>query len=330
LNDELPSFQDNMKRIGLVIFPGFQVVDMAAASVFEMANREVPAPAYGIDVVSESGGIVKCSLGTGIQTTELDPCAYDTLLVAGETFPQPAAPKLVSLIRSALEPTRRLASICTGAFVLADAGILDGRRATTHWLRARELQRRFPSIRVEEDRIFVRDGRVWTSAGMTACIDLALALVEEDLGVEVSRTVAKKMVVHHRRAGGQSQFSMLSELDSQSNRIQAALTYAKNHLDKDLSVENLAEAAHMSPRHFSREFRQDTGQSPARAVERLRAETARILVEADELPIERIASKTGFSDPERMRRAFLRIFGEPPQALKRIARARRVADAVST
>ena len=318
-----------MKRIGLVIFPGFQVVDMAAASVFEMANREVPTPAYEIDVVSEGGGGVKCSLGADIQTTGLDPLAYDTLLVAGETFPQPTPPKLVSLIRAALAPTRRLASICTGAFVLADAGILDGRRATTHWLRARELQRRFPSIRVEEDRIFVRDGTVWTSAGMTACIDLALALVEEDLGVEVSRTVAKKLVVHHRRAGGQSQFSMLSELDSQSNRIQAALTYAKNHLDRDLSVDNLAEAAHMSPRHFSREFRQDTGQSPARAIERLRAETARILVEADELPIERIASKTGFSDPERMRRALLRGFGGPPQALKRIARARRVADAVS-
>lgn len=318
-----------MKRIGLVIFPGFQVVDMAAASVFEMANREVPISTYKIDVVSESGGAVRCSLGVDIQTIALDPHAYDTLLIAGETFPQPTPPKLLGLIRRALEPTRRLASICTGAFVLADAGILDGRRATTHWLRARELQRRFPSIRVEEDRIFVRDGTVWTSAGMTACIDLALALVEEDLGVEVSRILAKKLVVHHRRTGGQSQFSMLSELDSQSTRIQTALTYAKNHLDKDLSVESLAEAAHMSPRHFSREFRQNTGQSPARAVERLRAETARILVEADELPIERIASKTGFSDPERMRRAFLRIFGEPPQALKRIARARRVADVVS-
>lgn len=173
----------------------------------------------------------------------------------------------------------------------------------------------------------MRDGSVWTSAGMTACVDLALALVEDDLGIDVSRAVAKKLVVHHRRAGGQSQFSMLSELEAQSNRIQGALTYARNHLDKDLSVEVLADAAHMSPRHFSREFRQHTGQSPARAVERLRVETARILVEADDLPIERIASKTGFADPERMRRAFLRTFGEPPQSLKRAARARRVADA---
>lgn len=316
-----------MKRIGVVVFPNFQIVDLAAAAVFEIANLQTPAPTYAIEFVSESGGAVKSSVGAAIQTIALDPVAYDTLLVAGWTLPQPSSPKLLRLIERAVEHTRRLTSICSGAFVLADAGVLDGRRATTHWLRGRELQRNFPAIRVEEDRIFVRDGHVWTSAGMTACIDLALALVEDDLGVDISRNVAKKLVVHHRRAGGQSQFSMLSELESQSNRIQAALTYAKNHLHKDLSVETLADAAHMSPRHFSREFRQHTGQSPARAIERLRVETARILVEADDIPIERIADKTGFSDPERMRRAFLRTFGEPPQALKRAARARRVADA---
>ena len=314
-----------MKRIGLVVFPGFQILDMAAASVFEMANLEVADPAYEIDVVSESGGAVKSSLGAAVQTIALDPGAYDTLLVTGATVVPTSSPKLLRLLARAIEPTRRMTSICTGAFVLANAGLLHARRVTTHWCFARELQRQFPSLRVEEDRIFVRDGTVWTSAGMTACIDLAIALVEEDLGVDVSRAVAKKLVVHHRRAGGQSQFSMLSELESQSDRIQAALTYAKDHLHKDLSVETLAHTAHMSPRHFSREFRQSTGQSPARAVERLRAETARILVEADTLSIERIASKTGFSDPERMRRAFLRIFGQPPQALKRAARARHTA-----
>ena len=316
-----------MKRIGIVVFPGFQILDLAAAGVFEIANLQTPVPSYQIDVVSEGGGAVKSSVGAAVQTVAFDPAAYDTLLVAGWTTPQPVSPKLLRLVAGALEPTRRLTSMCSGAFVLAEAGVLDGRRATTHWLRGRDLQRDYPSVRVEEDRIFVRDGTVWTSAGMTACIDLALALVEDDLGVEVSRAAARKLVVHHRRAGGQSQFSMLSELEAQSNRIQEALTYAKNHLDRDLSVEVLADAAHMSPRHFSREFRQHTGQSPARAIERLRVETARILVEADEMPIERIASKTGFSDPERMRRAFLRTFGEPPQALKRAARARRAVDA---
>ena len=315
-----------MKRVALVVFPDFQILDLAAAGVFEIANLQASRPAYEIDVVSESGGAVKSSVGAAIHTIALDPEAYDTLLVAGWTTPQPASPKLLKLVERAVASTRRLTSICSGAFVLAEAGVLDGRRATTHWLRGRDLQRAYPAIRVEEDRIFVRDGSVWTSAGMTACVDLALALVEDDLGVEVSRAVAKKLVVHHRRAGGQSQFSLLSELESQSNRIQGALTYAKNHLDRDLSVEVLADAAHMSPRHFSREFRQHTGQSPARAVERLRVEMARLLVEADELPIERIATRTGFSDPERMRRAFLRTFGEPPQALKRAARARRVAE----
>lgn len=318
-----------MKRIGIVLFPSFQIVDLAAAAVFEIANLQTPKPAYAIEFVSESGGAVKSSVGATIQTIALDPCAYDTLLVVGWTQPQSSSPKLLRQLQRAADRVRRLTSICSGAFVLAEAGLLDGRRATTHWLRSLQLQRDFPAIRVEEDRIFVRDGKVWTSAGMTACIDLALALVEDDLGVDVSRAVAKKLVVHHRRAGGQSQFSMLSELEAQSNRIQGALTYAKNHLDRDLSVEILAEAAHMSPRHFSREFRQHTGESPARAVERLRVETARLLVEADDLPIERIASKTGFADPERMRRAFLRTFGEPPQSLKRAARARRVADAAA-
>ena len=207
-----------MKRIGLVVFPGFQILDLAAASVFEMANLETAKAAYEIDVVSESGGTVTSSLGAAVQTIALDPQAYDTLLVAGPTVLQPSSPKLLRLLSRAIESTRRMASICTGAFILADAGLLHQRRVTTHWCLARELQRRFPTVHVEEDRIFVRDGTVWTSAGMTACIDLALALVEDDLGADVSRVVARKLVVHHRRAGGQSQYSMLLE----SNHSQAA------------------------------------------------------------------------------------------------------------
>jgi len=310
-----------MKRIGLVIFPGFQVVDLAAASVFEMANREVPAPAYEIAVASEGGGAVRCSLGVDIQTIALDPHAYDTLLVAGETFPQPTPPELVGLIRRALEPTRRLASICTGAFVLAEAGILDGRHATTHWFHARDLQQRFPDTRIDEDRIFVADGSVWTSAGMTACIDLCLALVESDLGVEVSRAIAKKLVVYHRRTGGQSQFSAMLDLEPKSDRIQDALSYAKNHLREPLTVEQLADVAHLSPRQFSRAFRDETRQSPAKAIEALRVEAARVMLEAGRHSMEAVAAETGFIDTERMRRAFLRAFGQPPQAIKRAARA---------
>src|SRR5262249_35291087 len=160
------------------------------------------------------------------------------------------------------------------AFVLAEAGLLDGRRATTHWYYARELQARFPTAKVEEDRIFIIDGGVWTSAGATAAIDLALAMVEQDLGAAVARRGARMLVVSPRRAGGQSQFSALLELEPKSDRIQGALTYAKRNLEKKLTVEALAEAAHLSPRQFSRAFRAETGQSPAKAIENLRVEAA--------------------------------------------------------
>src|SRR5262249_27670884 len=190
--------------------------------------------------------------------------------------------------------SRRIGSTCTGAFNLAQAGILDGRRATTHWLYAERLRREYPEVDVEEDRIFLIDGHVWTSAGMTACIDLALALVEKDLGAEIALLVAKKMVVYHRRAGGQSQFSALLELQPRSDRIQTALTYAKEHLHNDLSVEELAEAAHLSPRQFSRAFREETGQTPAKAVENLRVEAARLMLESGRHPVEVVARDTGF------------------------------------
>src|SRR5262245_7885014 len=315
-----------MKHIGLVVFPGFQILDTAAAAVFEIANLTTRKKTYDIALVSESGGAVKSSVGAVVQTIALDPTRYDTLLVAGANDVAPSTPKLLRQLARAAQCARRTASICTGAFIMAEAGVLNGRHATTHWHYAPELQRRFPAVTVEEDRIFVHDGPVWTSAGMTACIDLALALVEGDLGSEVSHAVAKKLVVHHRRAGGQSQFSAFSELESKSDRIQAALTYAKSHLKNELSVERLADLVHLSPRHFSREFRLNTGQSPARAIERLRAEMARSLVEAGHHTLERIAQKTGFANPERMRRAFLRLFGEPPQALKRAARTRAAAE----
>jgi transcriptional regulator GlxA family with amidase domain len=174
---------------------------------------------------------------------------------------------------------------------------------------------------VEEDRIFIEHDNVWSSAGMTACIDLALALVEQDLGGEVARAVAKKMVVYHRRSGGQSQFSALLELEPKSDRIQTALTYAKRNLRKPLSVDELADAANLSRRQFSRAFRLETGQSPAKAVETLRVEAARAMIEDGNHAIDVVARESGFDDPERMRRAFIRAYGIPPQAVKRAARA---------
>jgi transcriptional regulator GlxA family with amidase domain len=184
---------------------------------------------------------------------------------------------------------------------------------------ARELRGRYPAIKVEDDRIFIRDGLVWTSAGMSAGVDLALEMVENDLGAEVARSVARMLVVYHRRAGGQSQYSALLALEPKSDRIQNALAYAKARLKAPLSVKELAEAAHLSPRQFSRAFHAETGQSPAKAVEHLRVEAARLMMEQGRLPIDVVARETGFADRERMRRAFLRAFGQPPQAIRRNA-----------
>ncbi len=176
-------------------------------------------------------------------------------------------------------------------------------------------------MKVEEDRIFINDGAMWTSAGMSAGIDLALALVEQDLGAELARIVAKKLVVYHRRAGGQSQYSALLELEPKSDRIQSALAYAKSNLHTALSVPQLADAARLSPRQFSRAFQAETGQSPAKAVENLRVEAARLMMEEGRHPIDVVAQQTGFADRDRMRRAFLRAFGQPPQVIRRNARA---------
>jgi transcriptional regulator GlxA family with amidase domain len=309
-------------RVALVVFPGFQILDLGALSVFEVANLASGADRYELELVSEEGGMVASTSGVRVETRALGRRHYDTVLVAGSNEIPAPAPSLVDAIRRASGRARRTASICTGAFLLAGTGLLDGRRATTHWAMARELQRRFPEVQVDEDRIFINDGRLWTSAGMTACLDLALALVDADLGTEVAKLAARSMVVYHRRTGGQSQFSTLSELDPSSDRIRAALTFAKQNLREPLTVEQLAERVNWSARHFSREFQQQTGHSPAKAVEKLRLEAARALIEEGESMIAQIAIRTGFGDEERMRRAFLRTLGKPPQALVREVRAR--------
>lgn len=325
LNVILTSFQDIMKKVGLVVFPGFQILDLVAATAFELANAAAPRPIYDVHLLSETGGLVVSSSGVRVETERFADPAFDTIMTMGAMDVAPSTPGLLAFLNDASAESRRTASICTGAFVLAEAGLLDGRRATTHWAFARNMQQQFPKIKVQEDKIFIVDDDVWTSAGMTAGIDLCLALIEADLGVEISRAVAKKLVVYHRRTGGQSQFSALLELEPKSDRIQSALTYARENLQKDLSVEALADVARLSPRQFSRAFRSETGQSPAKAIENLRVEAARIMIDEGEHPIDVIARETGFSDPERMRRAFLRAFGQPPQAIKRAARTRQVA-----
>jgi transcriptional regulator GlxA family with amidase domain len=309
-----------MKSVALVVFPGFQILDLVAVSVFELANRIAPRPLYEVHVVSEHGGPVRSSSGVPVETRDCHGQDWDTVVMGGALDVAPSSPGLRAFLGRALQHSRRVASICTGAFILAEAGLLEGRSATTHWQFARELQRRHPGVKVREDRIYITDGRVWTSAGMTAGIDLSLALVEEDVGPELSREMARKLVMYHRRAGGQTQFSALLELEPKSDRIQSALSYARTHLRQALSVEQLAEVAHLSPRQFSRAFRAETGQSPAKAIESLRVEAARLMIDEGGHSVETVARETGFDDPERMRRAFLRAFGQPPQALRRAAR----------
>lgn len=310
-----------MQRIGFVVFDGFQSMSFAALSVFEYANFLKEKPLYEMHFLSEKGGLVHSSTGMVVDSRPFGSASYDTVIVGGGTSileNPPAA--LLAFMRKALKHSRRVASICTGAFILAEAGILDGKRATTHWWHARELQTRFPNVKMEEDRIFIIDGNVWTSAGMTAGIDLALAMVEKDLGAEVTRSIAQKLVIYHRRAGGQSQHSALLEMEPKSDRIQNALAFAKKNLHTDLSVEQLAEAAHLSPRQFSRAFRAETGQSPAKAIENLRLEAARLMMEQTRHSIDEVAQETGFADRRRMRQAFLRAFGQPPQTIRRNAR----------
>jgi transcriptional regulator GlxA family with amidase domain len=314
-----------MQRIGFTVSPGFQTMSLAVVSVFEFANLEIGKPAYDVRLLSETGGPVRTSMGVSIAAEPFDDTNFDTLIVSGTTAIEPSTPGLITFVQQALGRYRRVAATCTGAFILAEAGVLDGRRATTHWYHARDLRTRFPKVKVEEDRIFIVDGPVWTSAGMTAGIDLALAMVEKDLGAEVARAVARKLVVYHRRAGGQSQFSALLELEPKSDRIQNALAFAKRSLDKPLTVRQLAEAAHLSPRQFSRAFHAETGQSPAKAVENLRVEAARLMMEQSRHPIDLIARQTGFADRDRMRRAFLRAFGQPPQVIRRNARVEATA-----
>ena len=310
-----------MQRIGFVIPEGFQIIGLAAQAVFEFSNRVAGKTVYEVRMLSENGGPVRSSLGVALQTDRFSARAFDTLIIIGnEDAPGTTTPGLLKFIRRGLKQSRRVTSICTGAFILAEAGLLNGRRATTHWYYARELQARFPEVKVEEDRIFIIDGPIWTSAGATAGLDLALGMVEKDLGSEVARSVAKKLVMHHRRAGGQSQHSELLALSPKTDRIQNALSYAEKNLGSPLTVDKLAEAASLSPRQFSRAFLAETGQTPAKAVEKLRLEAARLMIEQSHHSIEVVARETGFVDRRRMRDAFLRSFGQPPQIIRRNAR----------
>ncbi|MFK3794903.1 GlxA family transcriptional regulator [Pseudomonas sp. NPDC088444] len=305
-----------MHSVALIVYPRFQSLSLSLASVFECANLLRGEQAYEFHLVSPKGGPVMSSQGFSVNSTAMRPEGYDTVIVSSFLELDDPDSELLAFVQSASAQSRRVVSLCVGAFVLAEAGLLDGRRATTHWLHAPAFKQRYPKIQLEEDRLFVIDGHLWTGAGMSAGVDLALAMVESDLGVDLARRVARKLVIYQRRGSEQSQLSALLELDPRSDRVQLAMAYARENLTEDLSVEALAAVARLSPRQFSRVFREETGQTPAKAIESLRLEAARVMMETSRHPVEIVARETGFGDRERMRQAFLRAFGKPPQTMR--------------
>jgi transcriptional regulator GlxA family with amidase domain len=310
------------RKIEMLIFPGFQLLDAAGPiAAFEVATRYCPG-AYSLRIVAAAPGIVRSSSQVGMPAEPFGGTrTIDTLLIAGGDGSRDAmcCARTVRFVRTIGSKARRVASICSGTYLLAAARLLDGKKATTHWSRAADLAARFPLVTVEPDRIFVKDGSIWSSAGVTAGIDLALALIAEDLGEAIARLTAKQLVVYYRRPGGQSQFSELLELAPEGGRFGNLLAYIRCHLHEAQSVERLASRAAMSPRHFARAFRSETGLTPAKAVERLRAEAARAALESGAGSVQVVAEKYGFRDPERLRRSLLRLYGAPPSAWKRNA-----------
>lgn len=308
-----------MLHVGNIVYPGFDIMTLSALSVFEYANTHLEEPRYDVRLVSEGGGPIKSSLGVVVQTEAFDVTALDTVIIGGNSD-MPFTPGLLSYLERAASDSRRIAAKCAGAFFLAETGLLDGRRATTHWFFADDFRARYPQVQLEDNRLFVIDGPFWTSAGMTANVDLVLAMVEKDFGLHVADAVSRSLVLYNRRNGGQPQISAMLDLGPTTDRIQTALAFARANLHLPLTIEQLAEASHLSPRQFSRAFREETGTSPAKAVEKLRIEAAQLLVQDGRHPIEVVARQTGFGESERMRRAFLRAFGKPPQAMRRDAR----------
>jgi transcriptional regulator GlxA family with amidase domain len=309
------------RTIAVVIHPGFQLLDTAGpTTAFEIAERFCPG-SYELALLAPGGGEVESSSGLKLSAEPLRESAFDTVIVSGGEIirSMTALEEIVTWLKHV--NARRTASVCSGAFFLAEAGLLDGRCATTHWDSTDRFSRRYPKVRLDAERIFVRDGDVWTSAGISAGIDLALALIEDDLGPLLARRTAQQLVVHQRRPGGQSQFSALVELGGRSGRFVELVEWMHTHVTEPLTVEQLADRAAMSPRNFARAFIAETGTTPAKAVERLRLESARAALETSHASLESISEAAGFGDPGRMRRAFLRTFGQPPQALRRPVQA---------
>jgi transcriptional regulator GlxA family with amidase domain len=306
-----------VRRVLFVVYPGFTALDLVGPHEVMAA-----AGAYDVVIAAHAAGPVRSARGPSIVADHSLVSVrgpIDTLIVVGGEGSREAAhdADLVAWVGRAAKRSRRVGSVCTGAFVLAAAGLLEGKRATTHWRACAALARRYPGIEVDPDPIFVRDGDTWTSAGVTAGIDLALALVADDLGREVAMQIARQFVVFAQRPGGQSQFSaQLQHQASEREPIRELCHFVAEHPDADLAVERLAARVAMSLRNFARVFRAETGVTPAAYVESVRVETARRLLETTTRSIEKIAADAGFGTVDTMRRAFIRRVGVTPTSYR--------------
>jgi transcriptional regulator GlxA family with amidase domain len=306
----------------MLVFPGVTLLDVSGpAQVFaELHEIDLPVASYSLSYLSSVGGSVPTDVGMMIDTapvSSVHPHQVDTLVIPGGpgVWALRQDVRLMKWIALTLPRARRVASVCLGAFVLAWTGALDGKRAATHWRYCPRLQDSFPSVRVEPDAIFVRDGRVWSSAGVSAGIDLALAMIEEDFGHTVALDIARRLVVFLKRPGGQSQFStvLAAQACDVEGRFSALHAWILENIASDLKVEKLAEMAGMTPRTFARTYLSRTGRTPASGVEALRVETARLLLESRQVNgVAEVAKRAGFGDDERMRRAFIRHLGVSP------------------
>lgn len=311
------------RRIAILAFDGVQSLDITGpAEVFNGVSRRAvdkgEAPPYGVELIAPRSGLFNTTGGIRMQADRSTAACrgpIDTLIVAGgQGAPAAAAdPALRRWLVRATERSRRVASVCTGALVLAAAGLLDGRRATTHWASCDQLAREHPEVKLEPDAIFVRDGELWTSAGVTTGMDLALAMVEEDLGHEVALEIARYLVVFMQRPGGQSQFSShLKAQRAEREPLRDLQAWIADNLTADLRVEALAERVHMSPRSFARAFTNEVGLPPGAYVEAVRIERAKQQLQHGGKPVEAIAGECGFGSAETMRRAFGRRVGAAP------------------
>ena len=314
-----------MRKIAIVIFPNVNLLDVAGpAQVFTTAREQLveagEGEGYSVELFSVSGGLIPTTSGLELNSRPLAAMTdgIDTLLISGGHGAEAAGADtiLVAWLNAIRPKIRRLGSICTGAFVLAGAGLLEGKRAATHWAYCDRLQADYPDIEVERDAIFVQDGGIWTSAGITSGMDLALAMLEEDHGRELALLVSRRLVIYLKRSGGQSQFSVPLQAQAAEGPLADLLKWIAQNPGADLRVEQLAARAGVTERTLHRMFLMDLGHTPARWVERARLETARRLLESTSEQLQQVAVKVGFGSADRMRRTFLRELGIGPSTYR--------------